>query len=219
MKEYIPAKENHRASQASAFSEDTDAQSSSMAPPAMQLFAAPIQREALPEEEELQMKQAPVQREEMPDEELQMKQAPVQREGVEEEELMQGKMAPAQRSAAEASSGSSSSLNPEVQGQMEGALGADFSDVKIHPNSEKAPAVGALAYTQGSDVHFAPGQYNPNSSSGQELLGHELTHVVQQREGRVQPTTSVNGMPVNDNSSLEAEADQMGRNAAQRRKK
>lgn len=202
MKEYIPAKENHRASQASAFSEDTDAQSSSMAPPAMQLFAAPIQREALPEEEELQMKQAPV-----------------QREGVEEEELMQGKMAPAQRSAAEASSGSSSSLNPEVQGQMEGALGADFSDVKIHPNSEKAPAVGALAYTQGSDVHFAPGQYNPNSSSGQELLGHELTHVVQQREGRVQPTTSVNGMPVNDNSSLEAEADQMGRNAAQRRKK
>ena len=53
----------------------------------------------------------------------------------------------------------------------------------------------------------------------QELLGHELTHVVQQSEGRVKPTTEVMGMPVNDDPSLEAEADKMGKKAAQTKRK
>ena len=44
----------------------------------------------------------------------------------------------------------------------------------------------ALAYTQGTDIHFAPGQFEPDTSAGQQLLGHELTHVIQQAEGRVQ---------------------------------
>ncbi len=66
--------------------------------------------------------------------------------------------------------------------------------------------MGALAYTQGNNVHFAPGQYNPSSQKGQELLGHELTHVVQQREGRVQPTKQGKGMSVNDSPVLEKEA-------------
>ena len=96
-----------------------------------------------------------------------------------------------------------------------GGLGSDFSDVKIHANSSKAPDIGALAYTQGSDIHFAPGQFKPDTTGGQQLLGHELTHVVQQREGRVKPTTEVNGMPVNDNPGLENEADVMGAKLAQ----
>ena len=78
----------------------------------------------------------------------------------------------------------------------------------------KASDVGALAYAQGSDIHFAPGQYDPGSQSGQELLGHELTHVVQQRQGEVKPTTQVNGVAVNDDPGLENEADQMGKKAA-----
>ncbi|MCP5053627.1 MAG: DUF4157 domain-containing protein [bacterium] len=89
------------------------------------------------------------------------------------------------------------------------AAAMDFSDVNIHTNSSKAPAIGAIAYTQGNDIHFAPGAYNPNSSAGKQLLGHELAHVVQQREGRVQPTTTVNGLPVNDSPTLEKEADAM----------
>ena len=93
---------------------------------------------------------------------------------------------------------------------METVLQADFSHVRVHPSSAKAPEVGALAYTQGSDIHFAPGQFSPQSSSGKSLLGHELTHVVQQQEGRVTPTTEVGGMPVNDDPSLEQEADRMG---------
>jgi len=50
-------------------------------------------------------------------------------------------------------------------------------------------SLGAQAYTQGTDIHFAPGQYQPSSQGGQELLGHELAHVVQQADGRVKATT------------------------------
>jgi len=87
--------------------------------------------------------------------------------------------------------------------------------VNIHKDSEQAPSLGALAYTQGNDVHFAPGQYDPGSQKGQELLGHELSHVVQQREGRVKPTTQGKGMPVNTDPALEKEADKQGKQAAQ----
>ncbi len=105
-------------------------------------------------------------------------------------------------------------MSDDLKTKMETSFNSDFSDVKVHSNSSKAPDVGALAYTQGSDVHFAPGQFSPNSSGGQQLLGHELAHVVQQREGRVNPTTEVNGMPVNDSPALEKEADILGSKAS-----
>lgn len=101
-----------------------------------------------------------------------------------------------------------------VKEKMEQTFETDFSDVRVHKNSSSAPEAGALAYTQGTDIHFAPGQFNPDTSSGKSLIGHELTHVVQQNEGRVQPTTEINGMPVNDSPSLEDEADRMGRKAS-----
>ncbi len=103
--------------------------------------------------------------------------------------------------------------NP-VKAKMENAFNTDFSDVKVHADSSRASSVGALAYTQGTAIHFAPGQFRPERAAGQQLLGHELTHVVQQREGRVEPTTEVAGLPVNDDPSLEQEADVMGSKAA-----
>jgi hypothetical protein len=144
---------------------------------------------------------APMQRAE-PEEELQMKADPnaIQRAAPEEEEL-QMKADP-------------NKMPKNVQSKMEGAFNSDFSNVKIHQGS-KASEVGALAYAQGNDIHFAPGQYDPGSKSGQELLGHELTHVVQQRQGEVKPTTQVNGLAVNDDPGLENEADQMGKRAAE----
>jgi ribosomal protein S18 acetylase RimI-like enzyme len=98
---------------------------------------------------------------------------------------------------------------------MESALGASFSDVRIHVGPE-ASAIGAIAFTWGSDIHFAPGQYNPHTQEGQALLGHELTHVVQQRAGRVaNPFGS--GVAVVQDQGLEAEADRLGRQAAMHR--
>ncbi|WP_218163205.1 DUF4157 domain-containing protein [Paenibacillus sp. BC26] len=105
-------------------------------------------------------------------------------------------------------------LPASLQQKMEAALQTNMSDVRVHENSSSAREVGALAYTQGSDVHFAPGQYQPDTQEGQELIGHELQHVVQQRKGRIEPTLSVAGMPVNDDPALEQEADEMGKKAA-----
>ena len=110
-------------------------------------------------------------------------------------------------------SGSGTALPDDVRTQMERALGADFSAVRIHEGVQAA-AVGALAYTQGTDIHFQPGQYDPQSQRGRELLGHELTHVVQQSRGRVSATAQIKGVSVNDDAQLEQEADEMGARAA-----
>ena len=98
-----------------------------------------------------------------------------------------------------------------VQAKMEAAFATDFSHVRIHEGAQ-ATAQGALAYTQGSDIHFALGQYRPDTVQGQELLGHELAHVVQQSQGRVRE--SAPGTGINDDAGLEREADELGARAA-----
>ena len=85
-----------------------------------------------------------------------------------------------------------------------------MDDVRVHYNSSKPATVQALAYTQGTDIHVAPGQ--------EMHLPHEAWHVAQQMAGRVSPTININGMPVNDNAALEHEADVMGEKAVMLRK-
>jgi len=109
--------------------------------------------------------------------------------------------------------GGGAPLPDEVRCKMQGAFGADLSAVRVHEGAHVA-ALGALAYTQGTDVHFAPGRYRPESPAGQELLGHELTHVVQQSQGRVAATRQAKGVGINDDASLEREADELGARAA-----
>lgn len=75
-------------------------------------------------------------------------------------------------------------LPSNVRAQMERSLGADFSAVRVHEGAH-ASALGSLAYTQGTDIHFAPGAYTPGTAQGDQLIAHELAHVVQQRQGRV----------------------------------
>ncbi|MHC5778213.1 eCIS core domain-containing protein [Nostoc sp.] len=112
-------------------------------------------------------------------------------------------------------SSSRNSLAAPVRSKMENSFGTSFSDVNIHTDSHQAKGIGALAFTQGNNIHFAPGQYNPQNPSGQALLGHELTHVVQQRAGRVPVPHQSKGAPINADSALETEADNMGAKAAQ----
>ncbi len=102
-----------------------------------------------------------------------------------------------------------------IMGHMEAAFGTSFSDVKIHKNSQEATKNGALAYAKGTDIHFAPGQYNMDTHLGRSLLGHELAHVIQQKQGRVKATTTLaNGTQINDDPALENEADELGAKAA-----
>ncbi len=108
--------------------------------------------------------------------------------------------------------GMGKSLPEAVLRKMEAALNADFSDVRIHVGPE-APGIGALAFAHGSDLFFAPGLYDPHTTHGQRLLGHELAHVVQQRNGRVRNPFG-SGVAVVQDPALEAEADRLGMMAA-----
>lgn len=112
-------------------------------------------------------------------------------------------------------SGTKTELPVPFQLKMEQAFETNFSNVNVYTNSNKAKHIGAYAYTQGEDIHFAQGQYNPTTSKGQELIGHELTHVVQQRAGRVKPTEEIHGVAVNDSTQLESEAKDVGKAVAQ----
>lgn len=83
-------------------------------------------------------------------------------------------------------------LDASARSFMEPRFGHDFSKVRVHTDAtaaESAQAVGARAYTVGSNVVFGAGQYGPGTQEGQRLLGHELTHVVQQ--GPASPSTMV----------------------------
>jgi hypothetical protein len=98
--------------------------------------------------------------------------------------------------------------------KMEAAFGADFSSVRVHVGPQAA-RIGAIAFTTGNDLYFAPGRYQPDSVQGQQLIGHELAHVIQQRQGRVR--ASGNGVAVVQDHALEAEADRLGMKAAMHR--
>ncbi|MBP0019739.1 MAG: DUF4157 domain-containing protein [Cyanobacteria bacterium SBLK] len=77
-------------------------------------------------------------------------------------------------------------LNSNLQQQMGRAMGADFSGVKVHADARAdrlSRSIQARAFTTGNNVFFKQGEYQPNSKSGQELIAHELTHVVQQNQG------------------------------------
>ncbi len=79
-------------------------------------------------------------------------------------------------------------LDGPVQTQMSESMGADFSGVRVHTGSEAHQLneqLSAKAFTTGQDVFFREGAYSPQSGSGQELIAHELTHVVQQGSGAV----------------------------------
>lgn len=96
--------------------------------------------------------------------------------------------------------------------KMEQVFKASLSDVRIYEGPQ-AGSIGAHAFTMGSSIYFAPGQYSPDTARGQQLLGHELAHVLQQRSGRVRAPQG-GGMVVVNDHALEAEADRMGAIAA-----
>ena len=116
-----------------------------------------------------------------------------------DEDTMQGKFeAPVQKK-------NLTGMPDNLKAGIEDLSGFSMDDVRVHYGSNKPAAVLADAYTQGTDIHIAPGQ--------ERHLPHEAWHVAQQMAGRVEPTTEIGGMPVNDNAALEHEADVMGARA------
>ncbi|WP_218081724.1 eCIS core domain-containing protein [Anthocerotibacter panamensis] len=131
----------------------------------MQPAAGVIQREELPSEEETLQMQPLVQRQAVPGATA----APLEVE----DSIQQAK-------------GGGQALPDLVRQPMEQAFGTSFEDVRIHTDSEAHTlnqSLQAKAFTTGQDIFFRQGEFNPGSTGGQELLAHELTHVVQQTGG------------------------------------
>lgn len=99
-------------------------------------------------------------------------------------------------------------LPDNLKNGVENLSGYSLDDVKVHYNSSQPATLQAHAYAQGTDIHVAPGQ--------EQHLPHEAWHVVQQKQGRVQPTRQLKGKTaINDDAGLEHEADVMGAKALQ----
>ncbi|MHC1755860.1 MAG: DUF4157 domain-containing protein [Methanosarcina sp.] len=196
---------------------------------------APVQRQEIPEEEEpLQGKfenkpeqmtcpscfAAPiVQRQELEDEERPLQGKMIEtiqrREIPKEEEPLQGKMigtvqrqeTPEEEEPLQTKRENNTGMPDNLKAGVESLSGIDMSDVRVHYNSDKPAHVGALAYTQGTNIHVGARQ--------ERHLPHEAWHVVQQKQGRVQATTQMKGLGINDDPSLEHEADMMGEKTTQ----
>jgi hypothetical protein len=123
---------------------------------------------------------------------------------VEDEEPLQGKFGTIQKQAKQAAN--NTGMPNQLKSGIEGLSGVDVSDVKVHYNSSKPAQLNAHAYAQGSNIHIGPGQ--------EKHLPHEAWHTVQQKQGRVQATAQMKeNVQVNDDPSLENEADVMGAKA------
>jgi len=90
-------------------------------------------------------------------------------------------------SSIKSTKGSGSSLDKSTRNFMESRFKNDFSNVKIHTDSNASnmsKSIHAKAFTIGNDIYFKSGMFNPASNSGKELLAHELTHTIQQKSSR-----------------------------------
>jgi hypothetical protein len=104
-----------------------------------------------------------------------------------------GEMDAVERSIGQARGGGQA-MDHGTRGKMEQAFGADFGGVRIHTDNRAdtlSQSLSARAFTTGSDVFFRQGEYSPGTSSGRELLAHELTHVVQQSGDGIQRKMTV----------------------------
>lgn len=81
--------------------------------------------------------------------------------------------------AAQAANSQGNSLPTPLRHQLESSFGTDLSQIKVH-QSHAPTMLGAQSFSQGNDIFFAPAAYDPFSPQGNQLLMHELTHVVQQ---------------------------------------
>lgn len=175
----------------------------------------PVQKQSEPEDEKPVQKQAkeeepPVQKQAMEQEQPVQKQAKEEEPPVQKQDDSTEKKPPKSRvtthpSRAEGEQEQITGLPDRLKTGIEALSGIPMDDVKVHYNSPKPAQIKALAFTQGTNIYLAPGQ--------EKHLPHEVWHVVQQKQGRVEPTLQTKGIGVNDDPGLEREATVMGHKA------
>ena len=162
-----------------------------MADQVMRMPVSHLQRQIEPEEEEEEL----LQTKSLPEQMTPLVQR--QPEEEEEEETLQTKPGGGQRSKMTLSfynrlqslRGSGQPLTGPDRAFFGRRMLHDFSGVQVHTDSEAAlmnHQLGARAFTHGHDIYFGAGQYDPHSSQCKRLIAHELAHVLQQKEDRIQ---------------------------------
>jgi hypothetical protein len=141
-----------------------------------------VQRQEIEEDEEVQRKAeiGSIQRQELAEDENKLQMKPIVQRLAGEGGMT---ATPDLEASIQQARGSGQPLAENVQKPMEQAFGFDFSRVKVHtnPHSDRLnQSIQAKAFTTGRDIFFRQGAYDPSSRGGQELIAHELTHVVQQ---------------------------------------
>jgi Domain of unknown function (DUF4157) len=163
----------------------------------------PVQKQAMEEEKPVQKmakeEEKPVQKKAMEEEK------PVQKQNNSTEKKPQKPRVTAHPSQSDGEQEHTTGLPDRLKMRIEALSGISMDDVKVHYNSPKPAQMKALAFTQGTDIYLAPGQ--------EQHLPHEVWHVVQQKQGRVEPTVQTKGVGVNDDPGLEQEATAMGQKA------
>ncbi len=103
-------------------------------------------------------------------------------------------------------------LPSSLRERFEQLFGADFSDVRAQedPSIPRGPL---RAFARGANLHFARNRFRPGTPDGDALIGHELAHVIQQREGRARNEGGEAG-PFDTSPALEREAHALGTKAA-----
>lgn len=95
-------------------------------------------------------------------------------------------LAGSQAAAITRSQGAGQPLPTTEQHFFSRRMGADFSNVRVHQDAQTNAlfrSLSARAFTVGRDLYFGPGEYQPSTADGRRLIAHELTHVMQQRQG------------------------------------
>ena len=183
-------------------------------------LAETIQRQDIPEEEEETLQTKPdIQRQDIPEAEdetvqtkpdLQRETLPEEEENLQKKPLIQakasGEMAASQsvESTISSARGQGQPLSDETRGQMEGAFGADFGGVRVHTDGRSDQlnqSLQARAFTTGQDIFFKQSEFNPRSRGGQELLAHELTHVLQQQIPAKHPSPQTRATGINQRAN------------------
>jgi hypothetical protein len=106
--------------------------------------------------------------------------------------------------------GSGHTLDSDTRDRLAPHVGDPLTDVRVHTDTTAdalARSVSARAFTTGTDVYFAAGEYRPGSSDGDSLLAHELTHVTQQRGAPTSGPLTVS----EPGDAMETEADAVAR--------
>jgi len=128
-----------------------------------------------------------------------------------------GQLSPETSDRIDRETGRGRPLDEGVQREMGHTMGHDFSNVVVHTDEEAHTLNRELdshAFAVGNDLFFREGNYDPHSKDGKELIAHELTHVVQQREGEVEESGG-SGLNVNKpGDAHEQEADSLAKKAA-----